>query len=168
MSQATIQDHAKSPRPGDDEILDIAALAAIIWRGKWWILVTTVLAIVAAGYYAFSVAVPQFRSTSVVIFETQQESIIDLQSVVSGFSGDTSAINSEVEVLRSRGLMAKVVDRLDLASDPEFNAELRPRSLVSLAKEQVVNFIVPRAAERPRTPSDLRQRQIDDLSLIHI
>jgi succinoglycan biosynthesis transport protein ExoP len=82
-----------------------------------------------------------YRATAVVILETNQEQLLDLQSVVGGLSGDTSEVNSEVEVLRARGLMGKVVDRLELVSDPEFNPELRTPGFVDQAKRSVKGLL---------------------------
>ncbi len=130
--------------PAASESLDLRSIVGTLWRGKWIILLTALIGMIAAGYYAFVVAVPQYRATAVVILETQQESVVDLQSVVGGISADTSAINSEVEVLRARSLMGKVVDRLDLTQDPEFNNALRPPSLRARLREQL-NLLIGRS-----------------------
>lgn len=122
---------------GDDNIIDLGQLLATIWRRKWMIGFVTALAIFAGGYYAFVLAVPLFRSTAVVMLETNQESIVDFKSVIGGLSGNTSEVNSEVEILQSRGLIGKVVDRLELVSDPEFNGSQNPISLVDYAKDEI-------------------------------
>ncbi|MFY9212133.1 MAG: polysaccharide biosynthesis tyrosine autokinase [Aestuariivita sp.] len=114
-----------APQADDDEI-DLGALLSTLWRGKWLIALCMTVAILVGGYYAYGMATPLYRSTAVVILETNQDQIVDLQSVATGLSGDTTEINSEIEILRSRGLMGKVVDRLNLTEDPEFNGALRP------------------------------------------
>ena len=126
---------AQQPHPDDGDSIDLAALAATVWRGKWVIALFATLAVIAGGYYAYVVAVPKYRATAVIILETKQDQVVDLQNVVSGLSGDTSALNSELQVLRSRNLIGKVVDRLDLMHDPEFNGALRSVSF----RTQVIN-----------------------------
>ena len=121
----------------DEDVIDLGALFSTLWRGKWLIALGVLVALLIGGYYAYIAATPLYRSTAVVILETNQEQIVDLQSVVGGLSGDTSEVNSEVEVLRARSLMRKVVDRLDLTNDPEFNTELQPESLKSRIKSMV-------------------------------
>ena len=121
----------------DEDVIDLGALFSTLWRGKWLIALGVLVALLIGGYYAYIAATPLYRSTAVVILETNQDQIVDLQSVVGGLSGDTSEVNSEVEVLRARSLMRKVVDRLDLARDPEFNVELQPESLKSQIKSLV-------------------------------
>ncbi|MFY0312730.1 GumC family protein [Leisingera sp. D0M16] len=115
----------------EDDVIDLSALLATLWRGKWIVVLATVTTILLGALYAFVAAVPIYTSSAVVMLETKQESIVNLQSVVGGLSGDSSEVNSELEVLKSRGLMGKVVDKLDLISDPEFNAEIRPPSALS-------------------------------------
>ncbi|AYE88356.1 polysaccharide biosynthesis tyrosine autokinase [Sulfitobacter sp. D7] len=121
----------------DEDVIDLGTLFSTLWRGKWLIALGVLVAMLIGGYYAYIAATPLYRSTAVVILETNQDQIVDLQSVVGGLSGDTSEVNSEVEVLRARSLMRKVVDRLDLTRDPEFNVELQSESLKSQIKSLV-------------------------------
>lgn len=149
----------------DDDVIDLGALLSTIWRGKWFIAFVTILAVFAGGYYAYKVAVPMYRSTSVVMLQTQEQQIVDLQSVMSGMTGDSSEVNSEVEVLRSRGLMGKVVDRLDLTKDPEFNGKLQPPTLVDEAKAQVKALLGLTEEEIVYPPDEAAKRERDAVIL---
>lgn len=119
-------DRLPSPAEMDDEI-DLMALVATIWRGKWWIALFAAVAILVGGYYAYFVAVPQYTARSTVALENRQEQVVDFQNVLSGLAGDQASINTEVEVLKSRALAEKLVRRLDLTTDPEFNTRLQPK-----------------------------------------
>ena len=118
------------PDRGDDEI-DLMELARAIWRGKWTIALTTVAAVLLAGYYVFGVAVPKYRSTVVMTLEVRSKQVVDIESVISGVSTEGAALNTEVEVLLSRRVLGKLVDNLNLVDDPEFNSNLRPPSALS-------------------------------------
>jgi len=116
--------------PEDDEI-DLLALLATLWRGKWVILAVTILALTAGGYYAYRVAVPIYTTTAVLTLDPRkQQATLDsaLSSLMPGLSGDKPTINTEVEVMRSRGLIEKLAKKLNLTEDPEFNAYLRPEN----------------------------------------
>ncbi len=115
----------------DDEI-DLGALFATLWRGKLWIVLCALTALVIGGYYAFGIATPVYTTTASVALESRQEQIVDIDSVMSGLSGDQVTINTEVEVLRSRRLIGKVVDDLGLVQDPEFNSTLRDMPIFTL------------------------------------
>jgi len=109
----------------DDEI-DLMALLATLWRGKWIIILLAALAVLAGGYYAYGVAVPVYTTKATVALDSQQQNITDLTNVISGLAGDQATINTEVEVMRSRGLVEKLVVDMDLTNDPEFNTRLQP------------------------------------------
>ncbi|UWS81769.1 polysaccharide biosynthesis tyrosine autokinase (plasmid) [Phaeobacter sp. G2] len=131
------QRHPPETDTPEDDVIDIGALIATLWRGKWIVLLTTLIAITLGGYYAYVAATPLYTSSAVVMLETDQKSVVDLESVVGGLTGDSTEVNSELEVLKSRGLMGKVVDQLDLVSDPEFNEELQLPSAIDGLKDQV-------------------------------
>ncbi|MBU2999411.1 polysaccharide biosynthesis tyrosine autokinase [Roseovarius nubinhibens] len=114
------------------EEIDLGQLLGTLWRGKLWIAMAMAVALLLGGYYAFVSAVPTYTSSATVALESRQDQVVDIESVVTGLGGDQSTINTEVEVLRSRGLLEQVVERLDLTNDPEFNAALRERSMFSL------------------------------------
>lgn len=110
-----------------DEI-DLVSLFNTLWRGKWLIALISALVVIAGGYYAFIHSTPLYRATAVIILEPAKQSVTGLESMIggTGLSGDTNEVNSEVQVLRSRSLVGKVVDDLGLITDPEFNGSLRP------------------------------------------
>ncbi|MCG7522711.1 polysaccharide biosynthesis tyrosine autokinase [Ruegeria sp. Ofav3-42] len=169
MKQTPIHDGPFNPGraqvsdASEDDTIDLSVLMGTLWRGKWIIALTTAAAILLGVYYAFVAAVPLYRSTAVVMLETEQASVIDLQSVVGGLAGDTAEVNSELEVLQSRGLMGKVVDKLDLVSDPEFNAALQPVSALDGAKE-FLKSALGTGGSPAQEPEDLaRQRTRDSV-----
>ena len=78
-----------------DEI-DLAKLFGVLWRGKLWIILCGVLAVIAGAYYVFGIATPVYTTSTKVALESRQEQIIDNKSVVSGMSGDQVAINGSL------------------------------------------------------------------------
>lgn len=120
-----VQRASQAAQPLSDDGIDLGQLLRTLWRGKFWILISMLVAILVGGYYAYAVAVPLYSTTSVVTLENRQEQVVDFESVVSGLGGDQTSINTEVEILRSRALIKKLVIKLDLMSDPEFNISLR-------------------------------------------
>lgn len=149
-------------RPQED-VVDIGALLSTIWRGKWQVVFWTIFAIVLAGVYVFAIATPVFRATTSVVLETRENQVVNFDSVIGESRSDTSAVNTEVEILKGRLLMGRVVDALDLAKDPEFNGTLRTagmtagilalvtdkiNSLLSSPPEEVVGLTTEALRER--------------------
>ncbi|UWQ81915.1 polysaccharide biosynthesis tyrosine autokinase (plasmid) [Leisingera sp. S132] len=137
----------------EEDVIDLGALFATLWRGKWIMALATLAAIFIGGIYAYVAAVPLYTSSAVVMLETKQQSVVDLQSVVSGLSGDYAEVNSELEVLQSRGLMTKVADKLALMEDPEFNGALvEPSALGGLVRAVKSGIKSLLGLQRPAAP----------------
>jgi len=129
-SQLTRQDAAQGA--GTDEI-DLLALFGVLWRAKWLIAFFAALSMAVGVVYLLRVAVPIYTATAVVAFDNREEQVTDLESVIAGLSSDQASINTEIEVIRSRQLLGKLVDDLILAADPEFNPSLQDVSLLDQA-----------------------------------
>lgn len=136
-----------SPHPvpqedtASDDTIDLVSIFNTLWRGRWLIGAATIISVFLGIYYAYMVARPEFTASSVVILDTNQEQVVDLGSIFPGLNNDDVAINSEVEVMRSRVLIGRVVDQLDLTNNPEFNTTLLTPSLFTRVKRQVLDVI---------------------------
>lgn len=125
----------------DDSVLNLGKILRTLWRGK--ILITLCASVFAAlaVYYVYFMATPIYQSTAVIMLNNREEQVVDLQSVVGGLGAEQSVINTELEVLRSRNLLGKVVDRLALDETAEFNRLLRDPSLFDRTRENVKDWI---------------------------
>ena len=149
-----------------DEI-DLGRLLSTLWRGKLWIFLSGLFSLIAGGYYAFEVATPMYTTTATVVQEEEQDPVVDFSGGLGGSMGaDQSAINTQIEVLRSRDLLEKLVDELGLMADPEFNTELQTDPLITLL--EIMNFArtaigQPAQPERVLTPTQIRDAVVDNL-----
>ncbi|MEM0922879.1 MAG: polysaccharide biosynthesis tyrosine autokinase [Pseudomonadota bacterium] len=148
--------------------IDFSDMLVAIRRRKWSVGLITLVSCVMAWWYLGTLT-PLYPATASVVLETQQEQVIDLESVVSGISGDFIAINTETEVLRSRKLISRVVDDLRLIEDPEFNPYLRqPAGWTESAWAKALfdavglgagpQVVVPETVQRNATVDALRNR----------
>jgi len=76
---------------------------------------------------------PRYTATSNVELDTQKHSVDNIQAVLSDLPADTSVVDTEVEVLKSRSLAERVDQVLKLDQDPEFNSVLRPKNPIATA-----------------------------------
>ena len=79
------------------------------------------LAIVGVSYLT-----PRYMAEADLIVGAREEQVVDLKAVLSGLTGDSDVIESEIQVLRSRGIARGIVQRFRLDQRPEFNVALRP------------------------------------------
>ena len=156
-----------------DEI-DLLAVARILWRGKWFVgLCILVLAGLAFAYATYLIT-PVFKAHTVLALEVRERQVVDLESVVSGVSSEDEALNTEMELLRSRFLLERLVDQLKLTEDPEFNTALRPDPSFSargaleyvrsiLGQEIQIEPVPTEAALRDKTVDAVREALATDV-----
>lgn len=161
FSSTSVQASKQAPAPtaGSDDI-DVSKIFRTLWRGKFFIVLCALIMSGLGIYYAFVAATPIYTATSVVALESRQEQVVDLESVVSGLSGDQTTVNTQVEVLRSRGLIEKLAVDLNLAEDPEFNVTLTPPSPFSVG--EVVRYVTELITQKPVIEEELTERMILD------
>ncbi len=107
------------------EALDLRSFLNILKRRREVILGCAVLLVGLSAIIIFQLT-PIYTAEAVVMLDTRKSQVVDLQAVMSGIQSDEAAVRSEVEVLKSRSLAARVVDKLELTSNPQLNPELQP------------------------------------------
>ncbi|MEL7127599.1 MAG: AAA family ATPase, partial [Pseudomonadota bacterium] len=142
--------------------MDLAGFIRTVWLNKWLIGLCGLIGIILGGYWAYFQATPMFRSEAVVILDTRQGQVVDLQNVTGGITGTGADVASEVEVLRARVLMGRVVDQLNLTEDPEFNRRLQPPGPVARLRAQLP-FLPQPNARAARTPEQTRDATVSAL-----
>lgn len=112
----------------DEDEIDLMELVRALWRGKGTIILFALIAVICGGYYLSQIATARYQSSVDITINLRNTEVVDLQSVVSGVSTDYSSLRTELEIIRSRGILEQVVDELDLSNDPDFNPALREPS----------------------------------------
>ena len=152
--------------PAVDDRLDFLELLEVLWRKKWSILFWVVLFMVLGGYYAFKMTTPRYTATTVIALENSDATIVAFESVAPELSADYWSIQTEVEVLQSRNLLGKVVDKLALIADPEFNPHLKdPNAEPGLVSKVLIEVLGPVEPAPPPPAEVARNDTIDRLRL---
>ena len=134
-----------------------------LWRGKWLIATVALGALLVGGYYALGVAEPQYRSNAKLTVEMRTNQVVDIESVISGVSTETAALNTEVEIILSRRVLGTLVDDLGLIEDPEFNEELREPTIASQLPGAVRGLIGVEGPAETAVEKSPRDKTIDAL-----
>ena len=109
---------------GKSDELDLRNLLTTLLRRKMIIVSTTLLITIITVLVVFQIT-PLYTATANVMLETRQNKTVDIESVMSGVSADMSVVLSEVEVIKSTSLIRRVVNKMGLTRDPEFNPDLK-------------------------------------------
>jgi len=108
---------------------DVLSIGRVLLRHKVLIAVTTLVLTTTAAAVTLSLT-PKYSAIAYIMIEPGQTKIVDaIEAVMAGATADAQAVESETRVLQSRNLAERVVNKLQLDKDPEFNGALRPPGL---------------------------------------
>jgi exopolysaccharide transport family protein len=108
--------------------IGLPELLRIVMRRKRVIL-TTMLIMMALSGFMISQLTPKYSATTAVMIPAREVQVVDVEAVLSGILGDLAAIESEIQIIRSRDMAARVIRALNIDEDPEFNRALQSPSL---------------------------------------
>jgi polysaccharide biosynthesis transport protein len=111
--------------------IDIVAIGISALR-RWKLITTIMLLALISAYGALKLVPPRYTSTvDVLVFDPQQQINSQVQKPISPFVeaiGD-DAMDTEIEVLKSKSVALRVADELGLEKDPEFQPHNLPADL---------------------------------------
>lgn len=100
---------------GNDDFINLGEIIAVLLEYKWLILAIGTLAVLVGGVVAF-VTTPIYRADALVQVEDKKSAQGGLAALrdVEAVLGDSTSVAAELEILRSRMILGRVVDRLNL------------------------------------------------------
>src|SRR5690242_19322220 len=120
--------HDNGPRVSPGSILrdqfDMREMLGILRRRRALIIGCILVLTTLACLVVFNLR-PKYTADTALLLDTRKTNVIDLQAVVSGLQPEAAAVRSEIDVLRSRQLIQKVIDKLGLIGNPDFNDSLK-------------------------------------------
>ncbi|HYJ94246.1 MAG TPA: exopolysaccharide transport family protein, partial [Vicinamibacterales bacterium] len=140
---------------------DLNHLLNALFRRRW------LIGGIVAGCLAVAIAVillatPRYSAEVRILLERRADAFSSaLESAMPGIALDATALNSQVEVLRSRTLTREVVEQLQLGMDPEFNPALRPPGLLRRVKQAFQASAAPLAPAIDAAVIDTVQRRLN-------
>lgn len=107
-----------------------------VLRARRRIILWTVLIAVALTTVTVLQLTPLYTSSAVVMLDERKNNVADTDAVLSQLPSDQSTVQNQVQILTSQELAERVVRKLHLESDPEFNT---PPNILGL----VLRYINP-------------------------
>lgn len=103
-------------RNDEDDFINLGEIIATLLEYKWLILGVTTL-VVAIGVFVALVSTPIYRADALLQVEDKSKMKGGIAALrdVEGVLGDNSSVAAELEILRSRMILARVVERLNLS-----------------------------------------------------
>jgi uncharacterized protein involved in exopolysaccharide biosynthesis len=79
------------------------------------------LALFTLGFVALLVFPAKYTATSLVFIDPREQKITNEQDVLPGIGQDAAALQSIIEIAKSDGFLRPLIERLNVASDPEIS-----------------------------------------------
>lgn len=121
-SPTFVRDYVEEPQ---SDLIDVRDIWAALWRNRYMILVIMALAL-AAGLASIKLMKPVYRATASVEIDQQPIKVLgteDLEPVNSSSDIDRF-LQTQIDIIRSRALAARVADSLNLAGNDNFLAAM--------------------------------------------
>jgi tyrosine-protein kinase Etk/Wzc len=109
------------PRKPDNDYLEFSTIFSMIWRNKLVVAAITLACLAIGGTYAVT-ATPVYQSNILIKVDVNDPSAKSIPASLSGIFDLKTAPSSELEILRSRSVVAKAVDnaRLYISAKPRY------------------------------------------------
>jgi len=109
--------------PSIDEV-DISSILTAVAAKKYTVILSAIVAMIIAAFFVSTIA-PVYRSTATLLIEKDQKKVVSIEQVYNLDDTGKDYIVTQIELLRSRSLVERVVKELDLMNNPDFNSYLK-------------------------------------------
>ena len=148
----------QAPMSGEGETLDLVEYWRSIAKRKWSILGLVLLVCLITTLAVYSMR-PTFRSTATVLIEQGKSKVVSIEEVYNAMGGNREYYQTQVEILKSRELARKVVEKLKLTTHRDFDPRKQEAS--------VRDYLSPTswfAEKMPPTEDDILKTVINSVS----
>ncbi len=109
-------------RIDDEESFDLGAVLSALRRR--WLLIAAITITFTATAFLFAAMLPNYYVASALVqIDKRDKKIAPIVGVLSDLKADTPSLQSEVQVIASKAIAARVIARLGLRKDPEFSSD---------------------------------------------
>lgn len=153
---------------GEDKITDPKQALRALKRRLPLFLLVVISVFVTVAVFTFQ-ATPVYSTSASVIIDSRDKTVVDIGSVLSGLPPESTVVDTEVEIIRSRSLAEKVVRQLNLTTYPEFNPLLREASTTDKIQAQLKSWLGDGGADatpEPQEVSDAKEMELVVSSLL--
>lgn len=140
MNDLMLQPRLKAAEPpkadASEEKLDIVEYWRAISKRKWEVLGLTLLVAVITVFVVLNIR-PTFRSSVTLLIEQGKTKVVSIEEVYSQGFAQREYFQTQVEILKSDELARRVVQRLKLATHPDYD----PRQAEPSLFRRFMNFV---------------------------
>ncbi|MEM7507242.1 MAG: polysaccharide biosynthesis tyrosine autokinase [Pseudomonadota bacterium] len=142
-----------SGQPGGQGLtLNLDEILRMLRRHMWMLIAFLVVAL-GISVFALTRMTPLYTSSAQFLLGEQGRAGSSINDLVTGVTLNDTIIEGEMAILQSGRLLGRVVEKLELHEDPEFNSRLRKPSVFEMwsgkIKSMIKSFLRPAPAPDP-------------------
>jgi polysaccharide biosynthesis transport protein len=115
----------EAPMMGGEGNINLGQIFSALWRRRT-VFLSVAFSITVLGFIVLKLLTPLYDSTVVLVLAAHQDGVVDMQQSYMNAPPSDPVVRAEVDALKSRTLIDRVIDRANLMMDPEFNQYARP------------------------------------------
>lgn len=119
LAQGTHPQHSQQTQDDADDVIDLSHYFSIVNRTKWRILGLAFVITMLAVLIALSMT-PFYKATLSLLIESEETNVVSIEQVYGLDASKQEYFETQYEILKSRHIAEKVVDKLDLTNHPVF------------------------------------------------
>jgi len=104
----------------DDDAIDLRHYLYVLSKYTWSILGLTIVISLLTTLIVFSIE-PTYRATATVLIESQEQNVVSIEEVYGLQGANDEYFETQNQILKSRELSERVIDKLNIAKHPEFD-----------------------------------------------
>ncbi|GMM70451.1 exopolysaccharide regulatory tyrosine autokinase VpsO [Alteromonas gracilis] len=153
-----------------EEFIDLSHYFRIINNNKWRILSLSFVVTLLITLIVLSM-VPIYQASSSLLIESEETNVISIEQIYGLDASKKEYLETQYEILKSRHIASKVVNKLNLGENPTFTTYLDQEShIIDTAKESIKNLLtfLPRHDSISLSEVELKQRRREKLISIFL
>lgn len=149
----------------NQDVIDLSHYFRVVNNNKWRILSLSVVITLLVTLIVLSMS-PIYQASSSLLIENEETNIVSIEQVYGLDASKKEYYETQYEILKSRHIAAKVIDKLNLNENPTFTRYLdQEPSVLDTLKDNVRNLLTFLPRQNATSPSDteIAERRRDAL-----
>jgi capsular exopolysaccharide synthesis family protein len=165
LNNSIHQPTSQNMHEADDDFVDIGRLFRVVMRYKWGILGLALAITVLTGLVVMDIK-PVYRASASVMLESGGANLVGVEDVYAVNANQIYLVNTQFDILQSRGLIERVVRKLQLYKHPVFTEVEKRKDNVEKEKANTTPWysfdfktLLPLSEEAPPRPLTVQEKQ---------
>jgi succinoglycan biosynthesis transport protein ExoP len=150
-------------REPDDDFIDIGHLFSVVMHRKWAIVGLALAITLFTALVVFTMK-PTYQASGSIMLESQQANLVGVADVYSMGMNHMFMINTQFDILQSKGLAERVVRKLQLQIHPAFTAPEKPKDEAPWYQFDLKSFL-PSFSLSEESPAPLSEQEKQELAI---